>query len=493
MYGQDIEILKKDYMNLSDEIYFFDTTLRDGEQTPGVALTVDEKIQIAQKLNDLGVDKIEAGFPVASKGELESCKIISSLDLDSKVVGLSRCVKNDIDSVLDADLDYAHIFIGTSPLHRDYKLKMSKDSIISTAVEAVLYAKDHGLSVEFSAEDATRTEKEFLFEFYREIIDCDVDFINIPDTVGILTPIMTKELISYMKNCFKTPLSVHFHNDFGLATANTLTAIECGANQAHVTVNGMGERTGNCSLEELAVILHAAYEINLNLDISQLYSLSDFVGRITGVKMPVNKPIVGDNAFAHESGIHVHGILNNSYTYEPISPELVGHTRKIILGKHTGANALKSKLIDYHIDLNDYQFEKGKCVTDDDLKAIALTELASARETPIKLNGLGVLSGDIVSSTATVKLEIDGVEKETSSIGVGAVDAALKAIKHLIQDTMDIELEEYNLEAINGGTDALADVFVISSDRDGNKSTGRAINEDVVMASVLLINRSQKD
>lgn len=513
MYGQDIEILKKDYMNLSDEIYFFDTTLRDGEQTPGVALTVDEKIQIAQKLNDLGIDKIEAGFPVASKGELESCKIITSLDLDSKVVGLSRCVKNDIDSVLDADLDYAHIFIGTSPLHRDYKLKMSKDSIISTAVEAVLYAKDHGLSVEFSAEDATRTEKEFLFEFYREVIDCGVDFINIPDTVGILTPIMTKELISYMKNCFKTPLSVHFHNDFGLATANTLTAIECGANQAHVTVNGMGERTGNCSLEELAVVLHAAYDINLNLDISQLYSLSDFVGRITGVKMPVNKPIVGDNAFAHESGIHVHGILNNSYTYEPISPELVGHNRKIILGKHTGANALKSKLIEYHIDLNDEQFEKvfsqikslgdkGKCVTDDDLKAIALTELASARETPIKLNGLGVLSGDIVSPTATVKLEIDGVDKETSSIGVGAVDAALKAIKHLIQDTMDIELEEYNLEAINGGTDALADVFVISSNRDGNKSTGRAINEDVVMASVLavldsinkllLINRSQK-
>jgi 2-isopropylmalate synthase len=214
--------------------------------------------------------------------------------------------------------------------------------------------------------------------------------------------------------------------------------------------------------------------------------------------MPVNKPIVGDNAFAHESGIHVHGILNNSSTYEPISPELVGHTRKIILGKHTGANALKSKLKDFHIDLNDEQFEKvfsqikslgdkGKCVTDDDLKAIALTELGSARETPIKLKGLGLLCGDIVSPTATVKLEIDDVEKETSSTGVGAVDAALNAIRHLIQDTMDIELEEYNLEAITGGTDALADVFVISSDNEGNKSTGRAINEDVVMASVLAV------
>ena len=498
MYSQDIEILKRDYMNLSDKIYFFDTTLRDGEQTPGVALTVDEKIQIAQKLGDLGVDKIEAGFPVASKGELEATKEIKSLDLDSTIVGLARCVKKDIDSVLDADLDYAHIFIGTSPLHRDYKLKMSKETIISTAVEAVLYAKDHGLTVEFSAEDATRTEKEFLLEFYKSVIDSGVDFINLPDTVGILTPIMTKELITYMKNNFKTPLSVHFHNDFGLATANTLTAIECGANQAHVTVNGMGERTGNCSLEELAVALSAAYSININIDTSQLYSLSDFVGRLTGVKMPVNKPIVGDNAFAHESGIHVHGILNNSSTYEPISPELVGHTRKIVLGKHTGANALKSKLKDFHINLNDEQFEKvfsqikslgdkGKCVTDDDLKAIALTELGSARETPIKLNGLGLLCGDIVSPTATVKLEIDGFEKETSSTGVGAVDAALNAIRHLIQDTMAIELEEYNLEAITGGTDALADVFVISSDNEGNKSTGRAINEDVVMASVLAV------
>ena len=498
MYGQDIEILKRDYMNLSDEIYFLDTTLRDGEQTPGVALTVDEKIQIAQKLNDLGIDKIEAGFPIASNGEFEACKEIKSLNLDSTVVGLARCVKKDIDSVLDADLDYSHIFIGTSPLHRDYKLKMSKETIISNAVEAVLYAKDHGLSVEFSAEDATRTEKEFLLEFYQSVVDCGIDFINIPDTVGILTPIMTNELISFMKNNFKTPLSVHFHNDFGLATANTLTAIECGANQAHVTVNGMGERTGNCSLEELAVLLHAAYNININIDTSQLYSLSDFVGRLTGVKMPVNKPIVGDNAFAHESGIHVHGILNNSLTYEPISPELVGHNRKIILGKHTGANALKSKLTDYHINLTDEQFEKvfsqikslgdkGKCITDDDLKAIALTELGSARETPIKLNGLGLLCGDIVSPTATVKLEIDGAEKETSSIGVGPVDAALKAIGLLIKDTMEIELEEYNLEAINGGTDALADVFVISSDDEGNKSTGRAINDDVVMASVLAV------
>lgn len=498
MSSKNIESLKEKYMNLADEIYIFDTTLRDGEQTPGVAFTVDEKIQLAQKLDSLGVDKIEAGFPAASEGELEAATKIKSLGLDSTIVGLARSVKNDIDIVLDADLDYIHTFIGTSPLHRDYKLKMSKETTILTAVEAVEYAKDHGLTVEFSAEDATRTEKEFLFEIYDEVINAGADFIDIPDTVGVLTPVFTYELITAMKSHFKTPISVHFHNDFGLATANTLTAIECGANQTHVTVNGMGERTGNTSLEEIVVALHAAYDIDLNIDTSQLYSLSEFVGRLTGIKMPVNKPIVGDNAFAHESGIHVHGILNNSSTYEPISPELVGHSRKIVLGKHTGANALKSKLADYHIELDNDQFDKvfcqikalgdkGKCVTDDDLKAIALTELGSARETPIKLKALGLFSGAIVSPTATVKLEIDGVEKETSNTGVGPVDAAINAIRELIYDTMDVELEEYNLEAINGGTDALADVFVISSDNDGNKSTGIATNDDIVMASVLAV------
>jgi 2-isopropylmalate synthase len=244
--------------------------------------------------------------------------------------------------------------------------------------------------------------------------------------------------------------------------------------------------------------LKSAYGIDLGLDTTRLYSLSTLVGRLTGVKMPVNKPIVGANAFAHESGIHVHGILNNASTYEPMSPEMVCHSRRIVLGKHTGANALKSKLKEYHIDLNHDQFckvfdeikslgDSGKCVTDDDLIAIAITELASARETPIVLKGLGLSSGGGVSPTATVKLEIDGVEKETASTGVGPVDASLNAISELIKDTLHIELEEYNLEAINGGTDALADVFVICCDPEGNKSTGRSINQDIVMASILAV------
>lgn len=485
-------------MNLSEKIYIFDTTLRDGEQTPGVALTVDEKIQIAQKLNNMGVDKIEVGFPASSKGEVESAKRIKSRDLNSILVGLARSLKSDIDAVLDADLEYVHTFIGTSPSHRDYKLKMSKEKIIETAVTAVEYAKDHGLAVEFSAEDATRTERDFLIEVFDNVVSAGTDFLDVPDTVGVLTPVLTHELITDLKNNFKTPLSVHFHNDFGLATANTLTAIECGANQAHVTVNGLGERTGNCSLEELVVTLKVSYGIDLGLDTTRLYSLSNLVGRFTGVKMPVNKPIVGDNAFAHESGIHVHGILNNSSTYEPISPEMVGHSRRIVLGKHTGANALKSKLKEYHIDLDDNQFSRvfdeikslgdsGKCVTDDDLVAIAITELSSARETPIVIKGLSISMGANVSPTATVKLEIDGEESETASTGVGPIDAALNAIRQLIQGNIDVELEEYNLEAITGGTDALAEVFVVSSDSHGNQSTGRSTNQDIVMASILAV------
>ena len=498
MTMKNIETLKKENMNLADKIYIFDTTLRDGEQTPGVALTVDEKIQIAQKLNNLGVDKIEVGFPASSQGEIESAKKIAAKGLDSTLVGLARSLQKDIDAVIDADLGYVHTFIGTSQLHRDYKLKMTKNEIIQTAVKGVEYAKDHGLTVEFSAEDATRTERGFLYDIISQVIDAGADFIDIPDTVGILTPIVTRELITDIKESFDVPISVHFHNDFGLATANTLTAIECGADQAHVTVNGLGERTGNCSLEELVMTLKSAYNIDLGLDTTRLFSLSNLVGRLTGVKMPVNKPIVGANAFAHESGIHVHGILNNSSTYEPMSPEMVGHSRRIVLGKHTGANALKSKLKEFHIDLTDDQFYKvfneikslgdsGKCVTDDDLIAIAITELSSARETPIVLKGLGLASGGGVSPTATVRLEIDGVENESASTGVGPVDAALNAIRLLIQDTMDIELEEYNLEAITGGTDALAEVFVISSDAEGNKSTGRATNQDIVMASILAV------
>jgi len=492
----DLKIPKSD-VDLPKKVKIFDTTLRDGEQAPGVALTVDEKIQIAQKLDNLGINTIEYGFPAVSEGERESARQITDLGLNSNICGLARVLKNDIDALLDCDLSYMHTFIGTSPLHRDFKLKMSKEEIIDKATSAIEYAKDHGITVEFSAEDSTRTEIDYLIDVYKAVKDAGADLINVPDTVGVLVPTTSRKLISTLKNEISLPISVHFHNDFGLAVANSLVAIESGAEQAHVTVNGIGERGGNASLEELVVTLKVAYGLDLDIDTTQLYNLSDFVSKVTGIKMPPNKPIVGENAFAHESGIHVHGVLENAATYEPIAPELVGHTRKIALGKHTGANALRAKLDEYDIKMDEDQFctvydqvkglgDRGKSITDADLKAIAVTVLGKAKEEAVKLVGLSVSSGSgkTVSPTATVKLLINGEEKETSSIGVGPIDAALNAIQALVKGTTNIQLEEYHIEAITGGTDALAEVFVITSDEDGNKATGRATHEDVIMASV---------
>ncbi|RBQ23013.1 2-isopropylmalate synthase [Candidatus Methanobinarius endosymbioticus] len=343
-------------INLPNKVKIFDTTLRDGEQAPGVALTVDEKIQIAQKLDNIGVNTIEYGFPAVSEGDRESARLINDLSLNANICGLARVLKNDIDALLDCNLNCVHTFIGTSSLHREYKLKMSKEEVMDKAVSAVEYAKDHDMTVEFSAEDSTRTEEDYLIDIYKAVESAGADVINVPDTVGVLVPSTSKNLITKLKKELSLPISVHFHNDFGLALANSLVAIEAGTEQSHVTVNGIGERGGNASLEELVVTLKVVYGMDLDIDTTQLYNLSDFVARVTGIKMPPNKPIVGENAFAHESGIHVQGIFENAATYEPIAPELVGHSRKIALGKHTGANALKAKLKEYDIKMNEYQF-----------------------------------------------------------------------------------------------------------------------------------------
>jgi 2-isopropylmalate synthase len=280
-----------------------------------------------------------------------------------------------------------------------------------------------------------------------------------------------------------------------MAVANSLSAVEVGASQIHVTINGLGERAGNASLEEVVMALASQYNIKTNIKTQLLVDTSEFVSRITGIKMPPNKAIVGDNAFAHEAGIHVHGVLQKAETYEPITPEMVGHTRRIVLGKHTGANAIKSKLEEYGIELDDVQFskvfdqikklgDKGKCVTDADLKAMSETVLGRAQKEIVKLEGFSVMTGDNVMPTATVKLNIDGKITTAAKTGVGPVDAAINAIQSLVGETADIELKEYNIEAITGGTNALAEVFVIMGDKKGNKATGRSTTDDVVMASV---------
>jgi 2-isopropylmalate synthase len=489
-----VEEVKKG-MELPETVKIFDTTLRDGEQTPGVAITVDEKIRIAKRLDKLGVDTIEVGFPASSPGEMKSTREILKLGLESQVCGLARTLQGDLDAAIDCDVDYIHTFVGTSPLHREYKLKMGKEEILDLAVKAVDYIKDHGIIAEFSAEDATRTEFEYLKEVYLAVENAGADYINVPDTVGVMIPASMKYLVSQLKKDVKIPVSVHCHDDFGLAVANSLSAVEAGAEQVHATINGLGERAGNASLEELVMALITSYGIKMNIKTELLVDMSEFVSRITGVKMPPNKAIVGENAFAHEAGIHVHGVLQKAETYEPITPEMVGHTRKIVLGKHTGAKAIKSKLDEYGIEMNDTQFDKifnqvkslgdkGKCVTDADLKAMAETVLGRAKKEIVKLEGFSVMTGDNVMPTATVKLNIDGKINTAAKTGVGPVDAAINAIQSLVSGTADIELKEYNIEAITGGTNALAEVFVIMGDKDGNSATGRSTVEDVVMASV---------
>lgn len=481
--------------NPPSDVIIYDTTLRDGEQTPGVTITTDEKITIAEKLDKLGVDVIELGFPAASPGEQETFKEVAQLGFTSQISGLARALKPDIDKAIDADADYIHTFIGTSPLHRDFKLKKSKEEIMDLAVNAVEYIKDHGITAEFSCEDATRTELDYLLDMYKAVEDAGVDKINVPDTVGVTIPIRMNELIGKIYENVGVPISVHCHNDFGLAVANTLAAIEAGAKQAQCTINGLGERAGNASLEEIVMALNKSYNIHTNINHKLLVNTSETVSRITGVKMPPNKAIVGENAFAHEAGIHVQGILENSETYEALQPEEVGHKRRIVLGKLTGANAVHAKLDEYNINLSDEQFDQllakikslgdaGKVITDIDFRSIAEAIQGKPTEERIKLLGISVMTGDNTLPTATVKLDLDGTVKYRAETGVGPVDAALKVIQSLVGEIVNITLEEYHIEAITGGTNALGEVFVIVVDEDGNKATGRATHEDIVRASI---------
>lgn len=489
-----IENVKKE-MKLPEKVRIFDTTLRDGEQTPGVAITPDEKIRIAKRLDRLGVDVIEVGFPASSLGEQKAAREIKSLGLNVNVCGLARVLQEDLDAAINSDVDYIHTFIGTSPLHREYKLHMSKEEILSKSVDAVDYIKDHGIVAEFSAEDATRTEFDYLKEIYSAVESAGADVINVPDTVGVMVPASMRDLIRNLKEVVNIPISVHCHDDFGLAVANSLAAVEAGAEQVHATINGLGERAGNTSLEEVVMALMTSYGVKTNITTELLVGTSELVSRITGVKMPPNKAIVGENAFAHEAGIHVHGVLAKAETYEPMKPEMVGHTRRIVMGKHTGASAMRSKLDEYGIEMEEDQFctlydqvkrlgDKGKMVTDADLQAMAETVLGKPKEEKVKLEGFTVVTGDNVLPTATVKLNIDGETKTSAKTGVGPVDAAINAIQSLVGEIATIELKEYHIEAITGGTNALAEVFVILADGEGNSATGRSTVEDVVMASV---------
>ena len=513
--SQHIKEIIKD-MKLPEKVYVFDTTLRDGEQTPGISFTLEEKIQIATQLDKLGVDIIEAGMPVVSEGDYLACKEISKLGLNSEIIGLARINRADIEKVIECDMNAIHVFIATSELHMKSKLKMTPDQVLSAISKEIEYAKDHfGKKIEFSAEDATRSDIDFLIKANMTAIEVGATRINIPDTVGTIIPkvyahIIQKNIEQFPKNI---RVSLHCHNDFGLATANTLAGVEMGASQVQTTILGIGERTGNASMEEVVVSLYALYGIKTNIKYKYLYETSKMLEKFSGMKIPINFPLVGDNAFKHESGIHAHAVIANPRTYEPFTPELIGINRtdklsdilekSIAVGKHTGGHSLGAKLESYGLIVNNDQFQeirsrvktigdKGKKVTDMDLYEIAISvigEVPDEKQT-IKLEELTVTCGKNVTPTATVRLQVktnnEWIEKVAADIGVGPVDASCNALSKVWEQFGygKLSLAEYHLDAITGGTDALGRVKVRLDDMLGNHINSRAVNPDIVLSSV---------
>lgn len=481
------------------KVRIFDTTLRDGEQTPGVALSPEKKLSIAKKLDNLGVDAIEAGFPVISDGEQHAIKLITKANLSAEICGLARTNKKDIDAAIDCGLKYIHTFIATSDIHLQYKLKMTREQALAKAIEAVEYGKAHGLQVEFSAEDATRTDREFLKHVFGQVAQAGADRIDIPDTVGYSTPQYIAEITRDAIAASKLPISVHCHNDFGLAVANAISGIQAGAQCAHVTINGIGERAGNASLEEFVMALQCLpfeqkWETGINTKL--LYETSKYVSNLVGITVQPNKAIVGENAFGHESGIHTHGILNNPLTYEPISPELVGRTRWLQVGKHAGIHGVSAMLEEYGIKPNDTQLhqilekvkaigDQGKQVTDVELLSIANEILGEhAIKRIVQLSGFSVSTGIGTMPYAFVKLNIDGTDYIGTDYGVGPVDAALNAIQKITGEIAKVRVKEYKLDSISGGSDALCEVTIKVDDAYGNMASAKSVGEDIVTTSV---------
>jgi 2-isopropylmalate synthase len=478
-------------------IQIFDTTLRDGEQTPGVSLTPEEKVEIARQLDKLGVDVIEAGTPITSRGEMEAVKGIAKIGLNAEICGLARTMKEDIDAAIGCNVDSVHTFISTSAIQMKHALGIKPEQVLARAVESVEYIKDHGLICEFSPMDATRTDLAFLKRICSAAEKAGADRINIPDTVGVMTPATMRKLIEEVKNTVKVPISVHCHNDFGMAVANSLAGVEGGASQIHVAVNGLGERAGNAALEEVVMALHLIHNLKTGINTKLIYGTSQLVSRLAGILIQPNKAIVGENAFVHESGIHTRGVAVAPSTFEPIKPELVGRRRRLVAGKHAGTRGIKTELEEVGIHPNQEQLkdivrmvkklgDKGKIVTDADLLAITRSVMGRVikEEKIVDLVDLAVVTGIKVIPTASVKLVLDGKEYVAAETGLGPVDAAIKAMQKLTGSLVNVRLKEYRLEALTGGSDAIAEVMIKVEDKDGNVMSARAAREDIVMASV---------
>ncbi len=490
-------------MSDSNRIYLFDTTLRDGEQSPGVSLNVEEKLEIAQQLARLGVDIIEAGFPIASQGDFAAVQNIARNIKGPIIAGLCRASRGDIDrtweAVKEAETPRIHTFLATSDIHLKYKLQKSREEVLLQAAEAVKYAKKYCSNVEFSAEDASRSDLDFLAQVTEKVIEAGATVVNLPDTVGYGVPDefgkFIEAVMNRVPNIDKTIISVHCHDDLGMAVANSLAGILHGARQVECAVNGIGERAGNASLEEIIMALYtrkAFYDKEINVNYSEIYRTSRLVSSLSGMPIQPNKAIVGKNAFAHESGIHQDGMLKDRSTYEIMSPELVGLTQSnLVLGKHSGRHAFKERMEELGFSLKKEELDraflsfkdiadKKKEVTNDDLEALIKDQVWAVPER-FSLSYLHISSGTSIVPTATVKLAIENMVCEAAATGDGPVDAAC----HAVDKITDIygKMHEYKLNAVSSGKDALGEV-ISRIEINGKIYNGRGLSTDIIEASV---------
>jgi len=484
-------------------IIVFDTTLRDGEQSPGASLNLKEKVQIAIQLERLGVDVIEAGFPVSSTVQFEAVKACAAEVRKPIITGLARSIEKDIKSASDALKDAArpriHTFVATSPIHMEHKLHKKPDEVLKMAVDAVQLARSLVDDVEFSGEDAFRSDPVFLKEITEAVIDAGAGTVNIPDTVGYAIPsefgVFIRDIIDNVPNIGDTVISVHCHNDLGLAVANSLAAIQNGARQVEVAVNGLGERAGNASLEEIVMafkVRHDYIDYETGINTKEIYRTSQLVSNLSGIRVQPNKAIVGRNAFAHEAGIHVDGLLKSRDTYEIMTPDTIGLTdMKIILGRHSGKHGFIKRLENMGYKLTqkelDAAFErflfvadKKKEVFDEDLAAIVEDEIHSVPEY-YKLDYFHISSGSTTIPTSTVRIKVGDKLVQKSAWGDGPVDATLKAINSIVG--MPINLGEYSLRAVTAGTEAMGEVSLKMTVNDRLTITGRGASTDILEAS----------
>ncbi len=487
---------------MKEKVYIFDTTLRDGEQSPGATMNNQEKRRLARQLDDLGVDVIEAGFPASSQGEFEGVREIAQTVERSQVAALSRASNSDIDraweAIQEAHNPRIHTFLATSDIHMEHKLGMNREQVLETVQRAVSRAAGYTSNVEFSAEDASRSDPDFLVQVVETAISAGATTINIPDTVGYAQPWEFSDLITYLKkqvkNIDQAVISVHCHNDLGLATANSLAAVRVGARQIEVTLNGIGERAGNAALEEVVMALEVRkdyYQLYTEVQTENIFPACRLLSLVIGQPIPAYKAVIGGNAFAHEAGIHQHGMLKNKQTYEIMTPESIGRPpSEMVLGKHSGKHACKKQLENLGYRLADGQLEqvfqavkeladKKKQVYVEDLEALVLEEIYRIPD-KYKLLYLSSLSGNMAIPTATLKMEIDGVEEQLAEFGVGPVDSVFNAICQLAGKCP--RLLRFSVNSITGGTDAQGEVTVKLED-DTSSAIGRGSDPDIIVAS----------